>query len=57
MRVLPSIPDPPLWAYVVAIAGGIVVIERGIEPFSTIETWLIAFLLVTLGWGWHRGAF
>ena len=57
MRRLPRIPDPPRWAYVVALAGGVVVIDRGIEPFSTIETWLIGFLLATLAWGWHRGAF
>jgi hypothetical protein len=55
MRTLPSIPDPPSWAYGLAIGLGVMVIIVGSEPFSTIETWLIAFLLATLAWRWHRG--
>ena len=37
MGALPSIPDPPLWAYGVAIVRAVVVMIRGTEPFSTIE--------------------
>jgi hypothetical protein len=57
MRALPGIPDPPLWAYGLAIALAIAVMVRGSEPFATIETWLLTLLFATLIWGGNEGPY
>jgi hypothetical protein len=50
MRALHSIPDPPHWTYGLAVILALAVTVRDSEPFATIETWLLTFLVATLIW-------